>query len=64
MEKTSTFDKAIAVVEALPPEDQASLVDIITNCLRQQRRNEVLEAVAESRKAHAEGDLQVGRLLT
>ena len=43
MEKTSTFDKAIAIVEALPPEEQAILVDIITNYeIRKYLRSDLL----------------------
>ena len=38
LEKTSTFQKAIEVVEALDPETQAILVDIIQKRLKQQRR--------------------------
>ena len=60
MEKTSTFDKAIAVVEALPPEDQAILVDIITNRLRQRRRDELIEAVAEAERDYACGNVRRG----
>ena len=37
LEKTSIFQKAIEAVEALDPEAQAILVDIIQKRLKQQR---------------------------
>ncbi|MEH1768801.1 MAG: hypothetical protein V7L27_04060 [Nostoc sp.] len=42
LEKTSTFQKAIEAVEALDPEAQAILVDIIQKRLKQQRRDDLL----------------------
>lgn len=60
VEKTSTFQKAIEAVEALDPEAQAILVDIIQNRLKQQRRDELLKAVAEAERDYAQGNVRRG----
>ena len=60
VEKTSTFQKVIEAVEALSLEEQAILVDIIHKRLQQHQRNELLQAVAESRQAYAEGNVRSG----
>ncbi|MBD2185360.1 hypothetical protein [Aerosakkonema funiforme] len=59
-EKTSTLQKAIEVVEALSPDEQAILIDIIDKRLKQPRRLEILQAVAESRQEYAEGKVRSG----
>lgn len=60
VEKTSTFQKVIEVVEALSIDEQAILVDIIHKRLQQQQRNELLQAVAESHQAYVEGNVRSG----
>ena len=60
LEKTSTFQKAIEAVEALDPEAQAILVDIIQKRLKQQRRDDLLKAVAETREAYDKGEVRSG----
>ncbi|MEH2317961.1 hypothetical protein [Nostoc sp.] len=60
LEKTSTFQKAIEAVEALDPEAQAILVDIIQKRLKQQRRDNLLKAVTEAREAYAKGEVRSG----
>ncbi|MBD0389183.1 MAG: hypothetical protein ICV54_22450 [Nostoc sp. C3-bin3] len=60
LEKTSTFQKAIEAVEALDPEAQAILVDLIQKRLKQQRRDDLLKAVAEAREAYAKGEVRSG----
>jgi hypothetical protein len=60
IEKTSTLQKAIEVVETLSIEEQAILIDVIQNRLKQQRRDEILQAVAESRQEYAEGKVRSG----
>jgi phage-related baseplate assembly protein len=56
-EKTSIFQKAIDTVEALSPEEQNVLIHIIQNRLKQQHRDELLKAVAES-----ENDYEIGNV--
>lgn len=53
----SIFQKAIEVVEALSPDEQAMLVDIIHKRLQQQRRTQLLQEVAEARHAYAQGNV-------
>ncbi|MBE9095308.1 hypothetical protein [Tychonema sp. LEGE 07203] len=58
--QTSQFQQALEAVEALSLEDQAMLLDILQNRLRQQRRNELLKEVAEVRQEYAEGNVKFG----
>ena len=57
-EKTSRLQQAIEVVEALSPEEQAVLADLIQKRLRQQRRDELIQAVAEAREDYAKGNVR------
>ncbi len=59
-EKTSLFQQAIETVESLSPEEQTMLIDIIQNRLKQQRRDELLQAVAESEQDYAQGNVRRG----
>ncbi|MEG4998367.1 hypothetical protein [Microcoleus sp. B4-D4] len=56
--QTSQFQQALEAVEVLSLEDQAMLLDILQNRLRQERRNELLKEVAEVRQEYAEGDVK------
>jgi hypothetical protein len=56
MERVSSdFQQAIEIVEALPPEDQMLLIEIIRQRLIQYRRAELLAKVAEARQAYQQG---------
>ncbi|WP_242060501.1 hypothetical protein [Aerosakkonema funiforme] len=59
-EKTSTLQKAIEVVEALSPDEQAILIDIIDKRLKQQLREQLLQEVAESERDYALGNVRRG----
>ena len=59
-EKSSIFQKAIDTVEALSPEEQNMLIEIIQNRLKQQHRDELLKAVAESEKDYELGNVRRG----
>jgi len=58
--KISLFQQAIETVESLSPEEQTILIDIIQNRLKQQRRDELLQAVAESEQDYAQGNVRRG----
>ena len=60
MTKTSIFQQAIETVEALSPEEQAILLEIIQNRLREGKRKELLENVAKSEQDYAEGKVKRG----
>ena len=60
MEKISTLQKAIDAVEALEPEEQAMLLDIISKRLSQQRRNELIVDVAQARDDYQKGNVKRG----
>lgn len=59
-EQTSQFQAAIDVVEALPLDAQAALVEIIQQRLQQQRRAELQQAVLESEQDYGEGRIHRG----
>jgi hypothetical protein len=59
-EKISTFQQAIDVVEALEPEEQAMLLDIISKRLSQQRRDELIIDVAQARDDYQKGNTKRG----
>ncbi|MCU0544962.1 MAG: hypothetical protein MUE44_22780 [Oscillatoriaceae cyanobacterium Prado104] len=58
--KTSQFQQAIEAVEVLSLEDQAMLLEIIQNRLRQQRRNALLKEVTEVHQDYANGNVKFG----
>lgn len=60
LEKTSIFQKAIEAVEALDPEAQVLLVDIISKRLKQQRRDELLKEIAQAENDYAQGNIRRG----
>lgn len=60
VEKTSIFNRTLEAVEALPAEEQILLVNLVKNRLKQKGRDEILEAVRESREAFKRGDVKSG----
>jgi len=60
LEKTSIFQKVIEAVEALDPEAQVILVDIISKRLKQQRRDELLKEIAQAENEYAQGNIRRG----
>ena len=54
------FQEAIESVEALPPDDQMLLIEIIRQRLSQYRRAELIAEVAEAREAYQRGDVLRG----
>ncbi len=59
-EKTCAFQQAIEAVEALSPEDQAVLVDLMQQRLRQQRRESLLQRVDDAERDYAAGNVRRG----
>ena len=58
--KTSEFQKALEIVEALPLEAQAILIDIIEKRLSQQKRAKLVQEVQEAEQDYAEGRVRRG----
>lgn len=58
--ETSQFQVAIETVEALPPDDQLLLIDVIKRRLVEKRRAEIAQAGAETLKAVREGRAKFG----
>ncbi len=60
IEKISTFQQALEVVEALEPEEQEILVNIVSRRLSQQRRNELINEVAQAKSDYEQGKVRRG----
>ena len=56
----SKFQEVIDQVEALPPDDQALVIDIVRQRLIQRRRGELAQDIAETRAAYKRGDVRRG----
>jgi len=56
----SYFQEVIEKVEALPPEDQNLLVEIIRQRLVQHRRVKLAAEIAEARQAYQRGEVHRG----
>ena len=54
------FQEVIETVEALPPDDQVLLIEIIRQRLIQYRRAELAAEIAEVRNAYQQGDVRRG----
>ena len=62
-QRTSTpFQRAIDVIEALPLEDQETLIDLVHRRLIERRRAEIARHAAETLQAVREGRAQYGTI--
>ena len=52
-----TFAKVLESAEELPVQDQEDLVATLRRRLSEQRREEIIAAVGEARKEHADGTI-------
>jgi len=57
---SSRFQELIETIEALPPDDQEFLIEIIHERLIQQRRTELVAEVTEAREAYQKGEVRRG----
>lgn len=57
---SSRFQEVIETVEALPPDDQIMLIEIIRQRLIEHRRTELASDIAEARAAYQSGDVRRG----
>lgn len=55
-----TFQEAIDTVEALPPDQQVMLIEIIQNRLRERKRNELLKNIVQSEQDYDQGNIRRG----
>jgi len=58
--RSSRFQDAIETVEALPPDDQALLIEIIRKRSIEHRRRELTAEIAEVREAYRRGEVSRG----
>jgi len=56
------FQEVIEAVEALPPDDQELLIEIVRQRLIQQRRAELAADIAETRSAYQRGEVRRGTI--
>lgn len=59
-QNTQTFQSAIAIVEALPVEEQTMLVEVINNRLKEQRRARLVAEVKLAEQEYAAGNVKRG----
>lgn len=64
MQKTSSFQQAIETVEALPIDDQIALIELLQHRLKHQRRQALLQQVAEAEQDYATGNTDRGSVAT
>lgn len=57
---SSRFQEVIETVEAMPPDEQIMLIEIIRHRLIARRRDELASDIAESRAAYQRGDVRRG----
>jgi hypothetical protein len=57
---SSRFQEVIDKVEALPPDDQMLLIELIRQRLIQHRRDELASDISESRTAYERGEVRRG----
>lgn len=60
IKKILTLQEALDVIEALDPEEQAILIDIISKRLSQQPRHELLKEIAQARSSYQQGNIKRG----
>ena len=58
----SLFQQAIDIVESLPPEDQATLVELIHRRLVEHRRKDIARNAAETLQAVRQGRARYGSI--
>lgn len=59
-EPTSAFQKAIDAVESLSLQDQEAVLTLLQKRIADQRRQELIQSVAEVRHEFAQGNVQFG----
>jgi len=66
MHMTTTFDEVLDVIEALPADQQADLVDVVRRRLAERGRQRIVDDAREARAEHAAGktrDVSVDELM-
>lgn len=57
---TTSFQKALEIVEGLPEERQQDLVEIVRNRQRERRREALVASIAQAREELARGEVRRG----
>lgn len=61
-QKTSKLQQAIEIIETLSSQDQEILINLLQKRLKQQRREELVQAVTEAREELAKGNIRSGTI--
>ena len=56
--RMKTFGQVLDSIDALPPDEQESLVTILGKCLAERRRAELIKAVEDARKEFKTGKIR------
>ena len=57
---TGTFNEALALVERLPADDQAALVEVVNKRLASARRAQMVQEIKDARSDHRRGKVKRG----
>jgi hypothetical protein len=60
MSKTATFQGALEAVEALPPEQQQDLLDVLRRRFIDGRRDNIARSIKEARADYSHGKVKSG----
>ena len=57
---TTTFQRALDVIESLPETQQEDIIDLVRRRLIEQRREKIVRGVREARREYARGHVKKG----
>jgi hypothetical protein len=60
LRNTTTFQKALDVIESLPETQQEDLLNLVHRRLIEQRRERIIRGVREARREYARGEVKKG----
>ena len=58
--KTTTFDKALEIIESFPEETRASMIGIVKRRLIEEKRKRLVQTVMEAREEYGRGQVKRG----
>lgn len=58
--KTTTFDKALEIIESFPEEQRESMIGIVKRRLIEEKRERLAQTVKEAREEYARGEAKRG----
>ena len=58
--KTTTFDKALEIIESFPEEQRESMIGIVKRRLIEEKRKRLVQTVMEAREEYGRGQVKRG----